>query len=62
MRAVLGGAVLLGPLRVLGKPLLPPRRLWSGARAGVQVRVLVDAAGSLFSFSRDLGTYLRQHE
>ena len=31
------------------------------ARTGVQVRVLVDAAGSLFSFSRDLERYLRRH-
>ena len=31
------------------------------ARAGVQVRVLVDAAGSLFSFSRDLEAHLRRH-
>jgi cardiolipin synthase len=31
------------------------------ARAGVNVRVLVDAAGSSFSFSNDLERYLRQH-
>jgi cardiolipin synthase len=31
------------------------------ARAGVRVRVLVDAAGSLFSFSDSLERYLRQH-
>jgi phosphatidylserine/phosphatidylglycerophosphate/cardiolipin synthase-like enzyme len=31
------------------------------ARAGVRVRVLVDAAGSLFSFSDSLESYLRQH-
>ena len=31
------------------------------ARTGVQVRVLVDAAGSLFSFSDNLETYLRHH-
>lgn len=31
------------------------------ARAGVQVRLLVDAAGSLFSFSHDLEAYLRRH-
>jgi cardiolipin synthase len=30
------------------------------ARAGVRVRVLVDAAGSLFSLSRDLEDYLRR--
>jgi cardiolipin synthase A/B len=31
------------------------------ARVGVRVRVLVDAAGSLFSFSDSLESYLRQH-
>ena len=30
------------------------------ARAGVQVRVLVDAAGSFFSFSHSLGAHMRQ--
>jgi len=31
------------------------------ARAGVQVRVLVDAAGSLFAFSQALESHLRRH-
>lgn len=31
------------------------------AQAGVRVRVLVDAVGSLFSFSDNLESYLRQH-
>jgi len=31
------------------------------AGAGVRVRILVDAAGSLFSFSNDLESYLRGH-
>lgn len=35
--------------------------LASQARAGVQVRMHVDAAGSLFSFSGRLERYLRQH-
>ncbi len=31
------------------------------ARAGLQVRLMVDAAGSMFSFSREIERYLRQH-
>lgn len=37
------------------------KALAAQARAGVKVRVLVDAAGSLFSFSHSLERYLRQH-
>lgn len=43
MRAVLGGAVLLGLVLVLGKPLLPPRRLWPGVAA-------LAATGTFLSF------------
>lgn len=43
MRAVLAGAVLLGLVLVLGKPLLPPRRLWPGVAA-------LAATGTFLSF------------
>lgn len=43
LRAVLGGAVLLGLVPIFGKPLLPPRRLWPGV-------VALAATGTFLSF------------
>lgn len=43
LRAVLGGAALLGLVAVLRKPLLPPRRLWPGVAA-------LAATGTFLSF------------
>ena len=43
LRAVLGGATLLTLVLILGKPLLPPRRLWPGVAA-------LAATGTFLSF------------
>lgn len=43
LRAVLGGAALLGLVLILGKPLLPPRRFWPGVAA-------LAATGTFLSF------------
>ena len=43
LRGALGGAALLSLLLVLGKPLVPPRRLWPGV-------VALAATGTLLSF------------